>query len=624
MTRAIPSRRALAAAATSLLLAALLLALTAPRGEAAFSTGKCQGADAIGRGASFAATAQSAWKLNFQSFFCADVGAFPNVTYEPLGSGAGLEAMGVRRGANTDGSRSRNQPPRFGATDDPPTPAQIAQMNQGTDAAGDEGQIHVVPAAVGAVAPLVNFPNGCDVTDLDAANRTVAQNNDGDATDDDVVRVRFTKAKWEDAWAGDADSDTWSELFPELTDPACDAPITRVVRFDASGTTFAFKSYLNTIDPTQGWSTTYESGDATAGNRAWPNATFGARADCTGASGPGSADDAVDHLTSGCSNGAGALVSKVIATDGSIGYADVATARNASPSLAITPEGDDNDTYWTQVQNGSGTFTEPTADANGFRTDGTKGANCAATQFNGVPASTLGDWSQVSGVNANAGYGICTLTYGLVFDDNADAYGNTAEEEAKARSVKDYWTAIVADSGQGMLFSNDYSPLPGAILGIARAGVGSVDWNKTGGGGNPGGGNPGGGNPGGGNPGGSNPPASKPSNVFSVPSTALSSKAGTATFSVRLPGAGQVVLKATAGKGKKKINVGGLRKTVSKAGTVKLTLQPGSAAKKRLKKSGKLSVKVTFTFTPQGGEPRSSSRTVTLKFKPAKKAKKRS
>lgn len=624
MTRASASRRALAAVATSLLLAALLLALTAPRGEAAFSTGECQGADVIGRGASFAATAQSAWKLSFQNTFCAGAGVFPNVTYEPLGSGAGLEAMGVRRGLNVDGARSRNQPPRFGASDDPPTPTQIAQINQGTDAAGDEGQIHVVPAAVGAVAPLVNFPDGCDVTDLDAANRTSDQDNDADTVSDDVVRVKFTKAKWEAAWGGASDSDTWSELFPELADPACDAPITRVVRFDASGTTFAFKDYLDTIDAAQGWTTTYESGDATAGNRAWPNATFGARADCAGASGPGSADDAVDHLTSGCSNGAGALVNKLIATDGSIGYADVATARNASPSLAITPEANDNDTYWTQVQNGSNAFTEPTADPNGFRTDGTKGANCAATQFAGTPSSTLGDWSQTSGVNAAAGYGICTLTYGLVFDDNADAYGNTAEEEAKARTVKDYWTSILSDTGQGVLFSNDYAPLPAGLLAISRTGVSAVDWNKTGGGGNPGGGNPGGGNPGGGNPGGGNPPPpSKPSNVFSVPSTALSSKAGSATFSIRLPGAGRLDLKATAGKGKQKITVGSLRKTVSKAGTVKLTLKPGSAAKKRLKKSGKLSVKVTLTYTPQGGEPRSSTRTLTLKYKPAKKAKKK-
>ena len=42
-------------------------------------------------------------------------------------------------------------------------------------------------------------------------------------------------------------------MFPELVSggpaPACEVPIIRVVRFDESGTSFAFKDYLNTIDP---------------------------------------------------------------------------------------------------------------------------------------------------------------------------------------------------------------------------------------------------------------------------------------------------------------------------------------------------------------------------------------
>jgi ABC-type phosphate transport system substrate-binding protein len=616
MTRSVHLPRARALLAVSLLLAGLLLALGAQRSDAAFSTAKCQGADITGRGASFAATAQSAWKLNFQGLYCAG-STFPNVTYEATGSGAGLESMGARRGANSTGANSRNQVPRFAGTDDPPTPTQVAQINQGTDAVGDEGLIHVVPAAVGAVAPLVNFPNDCDVSLLPAAERTPAQDLNTNAVDDDVVRVRFTKAKWEAAWTGQSDSDNWTELFPELAaDSDCDKPIIRVVRFDASGTTFAFKDYLDSIDPVQGWTTTYQSGNATAGNREWPNATFGTRSDCSGSpSGPGSQDDATDHLTSGCSNGASALVAKLSGTDGSIGYADIATARNASPSLAITPEANDNDTYWTQIQNGSNAFTEPTADPNGFRSDGPKGANCLLTAFSEVPTSTFGDWAQTSGVNANAGYGICTLTYGLLFDDNADAWGNTSEEEAKAASVKDYWTSIVSDAGQALLFSNDYAPLSPGLLAIARAGVTSIDWNKTGGGGNPGGGDPGGGNPGGGGPGGSTPPPSKPSNAFSVPATAISSRTGNATFSIRLPGAGQVTLKATAGAGRKKITVGSLRQSVSKAGTVKLTLKPAGKAKQRLKKSGKLVVKVTITFTPQGGDARTSTRTVTLKLK---------
>lgn len=61
---------------------------------------------------------------------------------------------------------------------------------------------------------------------------------------------------------------------------------------------------------------------------------------------------------------------------------------------------------------------------------------------------------------------------------------------------------------------------------------------------------------------------------------------------------------------------------MSKAGTVKITLTPGSKAMKALKKKGTLKVTVTITFTPTGGTARSSSKTVTLKYvKPKAKRK---
>lgn len=605
-------RRA-AAAALLTLAAALLAALTLapPAANAAFTTGKCLGSDVIGRGASFARDAHGGFKLHFENFFCATAGAVPDVSYEPLGSGAGRRVMGERTAPNADGSLSRNQAPRFGMTDEPPSPTGVAQMNMGTDAVGDEGQIHVIPAAVGAVAPLVNFPNNCDVNLLPAGARTAEQNLDNDATPDDVIRVRFTKAQFDKVWAKDADADRWTEVFAELApDTDCDKPIIRVVRFDDSGTSFAFKDYLDQIAPARNWIPAFVTPDT----RTWPNATVGPRADCAGATGPGSQDDAIDQLTSGCSNGNGGLVPKLIATDGSIGYSDVSTARTASPSLAISPEANDNDTYWTQLQNGSNTFTEPTADANGFRTDGARGSNCQSTTYTGVPASTLGDWSAASGVNAPAGFGICSLTYGLVFDDYAAAYGGAPAEEQKARSVKDYWTDIVSDGGQGTLFPNDYSPLPASILALARAGVNAVGFNKGAGGfippPPPGGGGPGPG-PGGGTP---LTPAI-PSNVFSVTRVVLSRRTGSATFSIRVPGRGAIAVLGTYRSRGKTIKVGRVARTVSRAGTSKLTLKPGRAAKKVLRRKGRLRIRAKISFTPRGGRTRSSTRTITLKYK---------
>jgi ABC-type phosphate transport system substrate-binding protein len=599
---------AVVAGLLALLLAALAAVSLAPRAEAAFTSGKCAGADIVGRGASFARDAHNVFINNFQPIYCAGTPALSGVTYEALGSGSGRESV-----------KFRDKSPRFGMSDEPPTEAEVAQMNAGTGnaAAGtdvnpaDNGKIHVIPAAVGAVAPLVNFPDGCDVEALPAGAKTAQQDLDADSVSDDVVRVRFTKAQFEAIWAKEAASDEWDEVFPALSgNAACEKPIIRVVRFDDSGTSYAFKDYLNTVDGAQGWLTTYVQGSNKT--REWPNAVFGARADCAGSpNGPGSQEDAVDQLTSGCSNGNGALVAKLVATDGSVGYSDISTARSNSPSLAITPEGNDNDTYWTQVENGGNVFTEPTSSPNGFRTDGPKGANCQTTKFTGLPASTFGDWSKATGVTSDVGYGICTLTYGLVFDDNSDVWGSSPAEEAKARTVKDYWENIVSVPAQAALFPNDYAPLPAGILAISKVGVEAIDWQKGEGGGGP-----------------EDPPVvdKKPpvtavptpvtpvSNKFSVTKKTISSKDGKATISVKLPGAGKLVLVGTSKSGKRTIQVGKVTLNANKAGTFALTLKPSSAAKQLLKSKGSLKVTLKLTFTPNGGSASSSNSAVTLKL----------
>jgi ABC-type phosphate transport system substrate-binding protein len=614
-------------AALLALAAALLASLAAAPQAAAFTSAKCAGSDISGRGASFALTAHNAWNVNFRNIFCAGTpgAGVINVAYEPLGSGAGITAM-----------TNRALPPRFGMSDDPPTPTQTAAIEEGdAGLTTDNAQLHVVPAAVGSVAVLVNFPNNCDVNLLPPGAKTPAQNLDGDATDDDVIRVRFTKAQYEAVMAGDDNADEWGEVFAELNNVAnCDVAINRIVRFDNSGTTFALKDYLDTIAGGRGWLTTYQSGPN--GNREWPDgadtSTFGNRDDCgdndgtaeaADPDGPGGLADGTpvasdtDQLTSGCANGNGSLVSKLIATDSSVGYSDIATARAASPSLAITPEANDNDTYWTQVQNGSDAFTEPTADPNGFRTDGARGANCSATTFTGVPASTLDNWEPVSGVNSPAGYAICTMTYGLLFDDNADAWGTGAGEEQRARTVFDYWQSILSSGGQGLLFSNDYAPLPSNILATANAGVAVIDFNKSGTGGPPDGGGP---PPDGGGP---PPGGGTADNDISIGKTEISSQKGSATIEVTLPGPGVLDMDATAkvkkpnnrvALAKKTIRVGGATLNASEGGTYELTLKPKAKAKKELKRKGSLKTKVEMTFTPTGGEPNTESKSVTLKL----------
>jgi ABC-type phosphate transport system substrate-binding protein len=458
------------------------LAAIAPPGEANFTTGKCQGTAISGRGASFQTTAQTNWISNFQNNFCADVGTFPSVTYTGSGSGSGLQVMGRRSGAcpcppgNADGSQSRNQPERYAASDDPPNSTTVGQINQGTDSAGDEGTIHVIPVAAGSTTVDVNWPDNCDRSLLpDSAESDPSAANSAPFDD----RVRFTRSQLEAIWAGDAGFTNWKDVFPTLaSDPDCNVAITRVVRFDDSGTTFSLKDFLDRINTSRGWQTTYITPDT----RTWPNASVGARADCGGATGPQGA-----NLTSSCSNGNGALLDKLSTVDGGIGYSDLATARGRGYDIALSPPAAsrDDDKFWIQVPNPNNLFTEATTDPNGFTTTGTHGSNCTNAQFTNVPASTLGSWFTTSGADStNGAYTICVLTYDLAWDDYKGPYslqgcGDSCEEQ-KARSVKDYLSSIVSDDGQNLLSASDYAPLEESILNISRTGVNAICWDKSG------------------------------------------------------------------------------------------------------------------------------------------------
>ena len=461
------------------------LAVTAPAGQANFTTGKCQGTAISGRGASFQNTAQAGWISYFQNTYCADVGTFPSVTYTGSGSGSGLQVMGRRSGAcpcppgNADGSQSRNQPERYAASDDPPPPSVVADINKGTDTVGDEGTVHVIPAALGSVTLDVNWPDNCDRSLLPASAQTDPSAANAAPFDD---RVRFTRSQVEAIFAGDAGFTNWKDVFPTLaSDPDCNVAITRVVRFDDSGTTFSLKGYFDNINSGRGWHTTYITPDT----RTWPNASLVSRADCGGATGP--QGNAGSPLTSGCANGNGSLLDKLKTVDGGIGYSDLATARGRGFDIATTstPASRDDDIFWTQGQNPSNNWTEATLDPNGFKTTGSKGANCESATIIGNPSSTLGDWSNTEAWDSNNGaYVVCTLTYELAFDDNLPPYSlqgcGTSCEEQKARSVKDYLGAIVSDGGQETLGPEDYAPLPQSILDISRTGVNSICWDKSG------------------------------------------------------------------------------------------------------------------------------------------------
>jgi hypothetical protein len=105
------------------------------------------------------------------------------------------------------------------------------------------------------------------------------------------------------------------------------------------------------------------------------------------------------------------------------------------------------------------------------------------------------------------------------------------------------------------------------------------------------------------------PPPAPPSNVITLGKVTKKPKNGTAKIAVTLPGAGVLVVKDVA----KKARVKAKTVTVTAAGTLNVALKPTAKGKEKLKASGKLAVKLSFSFTPTGGVTADVTRKVTLK-----------
>lgn len=431
-------------------------AALAPSAQAAFEppfTDPCAGSSILGRGASFQISAQQSWIGGFSGESCTTwPGDGKTVTYEGLGSGSGRTAFG--------GSGTRDANVRFAATDEAPTPAQEAAMEAGSTATtADDAVVRTIPVAAGPVTVIVNYPDGCTIPTASQFRPDTTNN---------TTRLLLSNARVEKVFFGDPAFDTWGELVPNLagiggkTDAQCRSQaVRRVVRLDNSGTTFAFKQWLKSVDPSHTWE------EPALANNQWPN------------------DSGNVAVLRGTGNGNPFLADKVNETDGSIGYGDLAIARTKGFDMTAcaSPCAQQDTTFWLALANTASPprRQEPTVSPLGYR-NGAKGGNCRTTIYDGIPAGadpTLGNWFNVSGVAGSSGYPICTLTYVLAWDDYADAYGTSSTEQARARSVKDYLTYITGVLGQDKLEPADYSRVPDEILdNIARPGVQAVGWNK--------------------------------------------------------------------------------------------------------------------------------------------------
>jgi ABC-type phosphate transport system substrate-binding protein len=386
----------------------------------------CTGSNIIGEGASLQKVAQiNVWTQKF----CGG----GKVEYKPEGSGAGLAAWDF----NGPDAKPFDTTRSFVASDDAPTTTQIANAKT---AAGGATDVLVIPVAQTAIGVAVNPPAGCDVEEI-------------------------TNQQLESIFRGNVK--TWGKIDTAFGAGCTGAAITRVVRFDGSGTTYQFKNYLASVnsaklactEPSRNWSELRPIETGSNPNTTWPENGKG-----------GCAAGTLSSVVTAGANGGGALVKKVNTTDGSIGYA-------ALPDIEANRE--EGVTHWAKLQNNGlvklskATFAEPGIESG-------QSANCNNAKYtvpaNGRVGSGTGiavDWSQVFGANNKIGgedYPLCTITYDMSltkFGSVSTVPGGATFTEGQFVTAKDYLKEYVtAEAGQTDIATAEkwYAALPSSVL----------------------------------------------------------------------------------------------------------------------------------------------------------------
>ncbi len=596
------------------------------------------------------------------------------VTYESKSSGCGLDAMGAgipASGCTLSGNPEsvygkpgyRDTTVRIGASDFPPDPEEEANVDKGPTGGQQEGEIHVIPVASAAVAVVVHFPEGCTLEGpgtgtADSGEGTINEDvstggvNDpkneatGDSEVSNTLRLHLPAQALEEIWEhkitkwGEIPTPTGSStLASYMTETVSGSdcatkPIFRIARNDTSGTTYNFKAYLSLLPSNKedGGIKLWKEGQVGSTNIAWPIADASnpeipvevpASKECTTALSP-------NQICRANAEGGKSLAEAVKATDGSIGYLDLATARKEGFVLTA---GKPNYLYWLPLQAVNPAesepskrighplvFDEPTVHPEAhFNTTSVleKGANCKGADYRGIPSAgespdkeaTLGNWANAIATGGSS-YPVCAITYDLAFQNDASVYGSEAPEEEKARTVKEYLSSVVSEPGQTELPEFDYGLLPDTtktpLLEDAEKGVAAIEWNPVGSGGSKEEPKP--------------PPATNnqilppavgapvvPSNAFSIASEKVKGKS--IVLSLVLPDPGKLQVKATGGG----VTVGSVSASTSGGkGTVTLAISKAALSKLAKAKGHKLTVKITVTFTPTGGTAASQTKTLTV------------
>jgi ABC-type phosphate transport system substrate-binding protein len=445
------ARRAISACAIS---AAALAACVVP--SAASAVTQCSGASPIvGAGSSAQKLAQkevwdseAAPKSGFNVSTNADAcsgkqgtKAKPEVKYESIGSGGGLEKWGVKGHAFEAGAFA------FVGTDEPVNAAQKEEIEKNETTVTAE-TVQSIPVVQFSVSVPIHLPEGCTATNTAGVEgRLVLENT----TLEKIFRGEITK---------------WSEITSsgdKLEGATCkpETEITKIVRLDGSGTTHVFKKYLGLINKAGKFETekaelkTWDEISEGAENTTWPKAGKTERP---------------------AGKGGGEVVAKVAATPSSIGYANLADARKTFGGAGSGPK---TEKFWAEVENnGTVTKTPTYADpATNGDVEALANSNCEKEKYtNGSgtkfpPETTAKTWNTVTTETKQLKYTLCGITYDMGLSSYGAYPGTSAGEAQAALDYLQFVEDTAVAGGQPEIVGHDYEKLPSSLTDIAQDGA---------------------------------------------------------------------------------------------------------------------------------------------------------
>jgi ABC-type phosphate transport system substrate-binding protein len=487
---------------------AAVAAMAMPGAASASDLGEqCSGASIEGNGSSFQAPAQKVWNPDFniegQLLACNGTQGSkgkPTVVYNQgtgnSGSGACLHAFGAETASAT-----KYKEFSFCGTDEAPNPKQKGEIEAHAGVGVEERSLETIPVLQGAVAVIVNLPSGCKAqseivkgTKKFKLGRLVFDNS----TLEGIYRGTITTWKAAIEAQGTHGLDKLTCTVPAEEEDT----IAPVVRRDKSGTTHIFKAYLAQANAAGFTAEEFNEPEAGSGKKpcgavlpeeekTWTQVSEG----CENQRWPTAA-----HVVRPTANGNPAVVEKVATTPSSIGYADLAVARELgffskkglggeNKKGSETKLGEQNERFWAQIQDSPAgvepvLYAEPASNGD---IEKAANSNCAGTVYVAKsgekfpPKNTRETWFNAKADIVQKKYNLCGLTYDLALRQyfyylSPEGVTELAAKE-KATTVENYLLWVLngkseLGGGGGFVVKNhDYEKLSGTVLKEAEVGV---------------------------------------------------------------------------------------------------------------------------------------------------------